>query len=325
MGIPSSVKSSIYHACFRPDNVEVLRRPHAANTTCSVATRLTVIRDACTRRSSEGDHHIEKTRFIVDTKHKLLYAMVNKAGSRTVTDFMQELNDVPPRLRTYRTRQLNFLQQLFYTTLTPKEVISEYGDYRIFTVVRHPLQRLVSAYFDFIVDKAWNAFVKSRKDTSHSRSQWFNKTMHVSAFSRFARTKCRSMSKSQNFNAINMHWREYIVDLQPCRVKYDYVFKVETFSSDIRELLNALNKDSSVSHEHAHGAVYSGLSSSIPEFTYLTLYREYDDYLRAFQLQFPEQFEQCLVYYAPSISMFGYSWDEQDGHSLCQYTSNICC
>ena len=293
--------------------------------------RLDAMRSAC-KNTSEADNwnRITKSRVVVDTRHRLIYSPISKSGTRTVTQFFREINGLPARDREYRMENLHFAHDLFYASMTSDMVNKEFGNYTAFTVVRHPLQRLVSVYFDFVVDAEWKSFVKARTDIQKNItiSEWFNKTYHVAEFGRFVINRIsRELRVKKDPRKVNLHWREYIYDLQPCHIRYDYIFKVETLNSDLKDLLEILKMKSSSFHEHGHGAAYSGVKSSNGNslIGYDALYQEYDDYLRAFQIQNPEDFSTCLTYYRPSMRMFGYSWDSDKGRSICQCGQSHCC
>lgn len=44
----------------------------------------------------------------------------------------------------------------------------------------------------------------------------------------------RRLKKSwSDFHSVNPHWRPYVAQCLPCNIKYDYILKMETFSTDM--------------------------------------------------------------------------------------------
>ena len=266
-------------------------------------------------------------RMVIDDNHKLFYAMINKAGSRSLTAFMQELNHVPVENRVPITEHIHS-NGVNFRTQKLTEVVDTYADYIKFTILRHPLQRLVSYFYDAEVDYEWRkAHRRIRKGKAKREDYWcFNASETVNRFVRLASEMCDTVYTRNE--SVNSHWREYLFDIQPCDISYDFIFKTETVNHDMPALRAAIGEITPpMAHEHSHGGVYLGFNTT-PDSTddnrnpWSRLYEEYDKYLRAFH---PVNFQKCLDYHQPAMEMFGFRWDSKRGRSYCEYPEDQCC
>ncbi len=268
---------------------------------------------------------------VIDDIHNISYSMINKAGSRSLTAFMQELNHIPVENRSQNTENIH-KPGLNFRRKKLKDVLTIYSDYLKFTILRHPLQRLVSYFFDAEVDYAWRAARKQNRRHRHkiilSESQWFNASECIDRFVRRASEICDTVYMRNE--SVNMHWREYLFDIQPCDISYDFIFKTETVNHDMPALMAAIGEATPMAHEHSHGGVYLGFNTTSDSTddnskAWSRLYEEYDSYLQAFQHLNPVSFQKCLEYHQPAMEMFGYRWDSERGKSYCEYPGYQCC
>ena len=113
-------------------------------------------------------------------------------------------------------------------------------NYFKFLMVRHPLQRLASAYMDRIVN------VKKSNQTFET---------FLRGASRFAHT--------------NPHWSPFINTCHPCSIHYDYIAHLETVQEDLPIILTRLNI-TDIAHIFSHSGrgstkslMYKGMYTNI--------------------------------------------------------------
>ena len=101
-----------------------------------------------------------------------------------------------------------------------------------FTNVRHPYERLVSAYVDLIVEQ--------------DHHFWFP-NLKRQPFDQFLREEVLAKAKESGqdvlFSKMNLHWRPYNSLCSFCNVKYDVISKTETFGEDKRHILKVLREE----------------------------------------------------------------------------------
>ena len=107
-------------------------------------------------------------------------------------------------------------------------------------VVRHPLERLASAYHDKFVTRKTSkvTFSKYKKKILHAvHAVNVSKPVPVT-FQHFI--QYLTMVNPAKFDE---HWQLYNDRCAPCTIEYDYIAKLETMSSDLPVLLQRLSKD----------------------------------------------------------------------------------
>jgi hypothetical protein len=165
-------------------------------------------------------------------------------------------------------------------------------NYTKFTLVRHPFDRLVSAF---------NVKFNGRNRTDFT--QRFRKLIHqhsgtdiVSDFSLFLELIVEEPTLFKD-----VHWRDYMSFCNPCVIQYDHVMYMETLAHDIDPLLN-----------HLTGP--NGIKPRLP-------YRYHE---RPSDNKFPEVFNffrnissetvsKLLDMYGDDFNVFGYTWNKTTG------------
>ena len=117
-----------------------------------------------------------------------------------------------------------------------------YKDYTKFVVVRHPLDRLLSAYYDKIASPN----PKFRK-TSRIIAETYGST-NVHYPNRFASFEqfCQ-MITAENRLSRNIHWDSYFGRCNFCHIRYDYIIKLETMLVDLPYFLSQVYNNSDIS------------------------------------------------------------------------------
>jgi hypothetical protein len=184
----------------------------------------------------------------VDDRHKLIYCSIGKSGSTTFASYLWHLNvpnagnDRAHNTAEFRNRTgIRFMREL--STTERKRVIKEYFK---FLVVRHPFDRLVSAWENLlskpnlshvITGSVQNVINQYVKQVNSSRKQDFDQTKETLTFQQFLQL---ISDKRTNSDFTNVHWASYAYNCQPCHVHYDHVFRLETLPRDINTLYNYL-------------------------------------------------------------------------------------
>ena len=147
-----------------------------------------------------------------------------------------------------------------------------------FIMVRHPLDRLASAYLDKVVGH------RSKVETID-----FEKFLIVTTLT----PEQDDDWLPEYVNKDNRHWYPYVQTCHPCSAHFDFIAHVETLQEDVKEILPKLNATGFIDdfpHMNAgveHSGKYKQMYASIPE-----------DILH-------DVFEK----YQPDADMFGFSFD----------------
>ncbi len=125
---------------------------------CTNKARMLHMRRVCKRNGIEkyeyrldGNQSIKMA--VVDDRRKIFYCLIGKVGSKSWLDYLVRSTGKVDEDHRGQYRNTSFLRQIGLRVVTrfPMSVIDRrYQDYFKFVVVRHPLQRVVSAYYEVI-------------------------------------------------------------------------------------------------------------------------------------------------------------------------------
>ncbi|KAG0433541.1 hypothetical protein HPB47_019846, partial [Ixodes persulcatus] len=177
--------------------------------------------------------HIRRCPIIIDPARKVGFCFINKVASTTVKTIFGLLLNISNTANTVDSFHRAFHEQV--RTVSPMTFLQRSSQelYTTAIFVRHPFERLVSAYADkalgprarivYFYDRYWN-------DIPGVRATGRNLT-----FPEFI-----DYILNQTVNQMDSHWAPYYVTCQPCTVKYEVVGKLETASGDLARFFEAL-------------------------------------------------------------------------------------
>ncbi|XP_042150805.1 carbohydrate sulfotransferase 13-like [Ixodes scapularis] len=204
--------------------------------------------------------HITRCPIIIDPARKVGYCFISKVPSTTVkTIFGLLLNIISP---------MTFLQK------------SNEEHYTTAMFVRHPFERLVSAY----VDKA----LAPRAVNDYFYERYWNDVPGVRATGRnLTFPEFIDYILNQRKNEMDSHWAPYHVTCQPCTVKYEVVGKLETASRDFALFFEALGvQPKDIPHENKSGdhAYRKSAREFFKELTFDQVMRLYERFFFDFEM-----------------------------------------
>ena len=172
--------------------------------------------------------------------------------------------------------------------------------YTKFMVVRHPLKRLVSAYWDKMSPNVSNRHYRGlgrQVFAKHSPNATASEVKAgMAQFQDFVSEIMEGMGQDK-------HWRAYSRMCAPCYVHWDYIVKLESYAYDIKPILQVLSEGDSRMEEHLMSLVIPQNAHS-PSSTTSTEIREMFN-LTTVQHQAMEQ------RYASDMQRFGYTYDSE--------------
>ena len=298
-----------------PDKKKQEKVPYAESIQC---VRMSSRNKMCAKvRSAANTEEPKEVQYaIADSIHKMLLVVVPKAGSYSWRLYFQKFvpevdGDVTIKKRKYKKYGLSFKQ-----SLSTGQINNGYKDYLKFVMVRHPLQRFVSGYFEVIVERRKYSDLWCKTIHRALRNDTSCDPKHTLTLSEFTR------GFSLGLLPENEHWRSQQLASLPCDVHLDMIFKVETSLSDMKVLNEKLGMQTG-------SLLYINKSKSGPHASSPKhLLTNYDTRLRTLQEEAPEAFKWLLGYFQTDMKMFGYTWDSNLAKSGCSYSgiteSNIC-
>ena len=209
-------------------NAGVTSPPTSAMPICTSRERLDYIRRQIPRRTKMPRVGKEKKlKLIADDKHRLAYCEIAKCASSTLTKFMVVLGGkyTVSELKDKKL-WLPQVQKRFGLRLVNESSLYTISGYRKFVVIRHPLDRFVSAFNDKILTPT-NYDIPFR-----------------ARFLKFLKGKHRKLTQFQRFTKAvlsghnNFHWDPHADTCRFDKVDYDDVIRMESFRHDLEPMVN---------------------------------------------------------------------------------------
>ncbi|KAB7497840.1 Carbohydrate sulfotransferase 11, partial [Armadillidium nasatum] len=145
-------------------------------------------------------------------------------------------------LSSSRVHYYSGLKSLISQEYKDLEVREMLETYKKFMIVRHPTERLLSAYKDKFLSNSPDAKVFKRVYAvpmmrySRNTSKNIPLTGNGMKFTEFL-----TYILSQNPQTLQEHWKSYFHLCHPCAMDYDFVGKYETLEADSNQILKNIN------------------------------------------------------------------------------------
>ena len=200
-------------------------------------TRKAKIRQICSQRENslmKSKKELNKNDYamMIDAKHKFLYCAHPKAASTTVKEYLARLADLPEE--SINDMHLTVSHYYAIQKLPDAEKIKSVADLKdyiikndilTFTFVRHPMNRLVSAFENKILYAQDPAFKKIAKPLKKDFTRFIDLVIKENHGKGYA----------------NIHWMPQYKLCHYCELDYDVIGKSETFDDDIYYIFHSLN------------------------------------------------------------------------------------
>lgn len=224
---------------------------------------------------------------IVDDYHKLLYCYIPKVACSNWKRVLMVMNGDaadPWSIKTadVHNRSLGFFRYL--NQYSAEEIVHRLSTYYKFLFVRHPFERLVSAYRNKFIDSYNLTLFKEMYGRHIIRKYRHNpdtrslKTGEGVSFAEFV-----EFINNSEPEFMDWHWKLYDMLCHPCLIYYDFIGKFENLYTEADQLLNILQANDKVQFPHNKTSRYKlptkGLAKeyfkSLPKQTKGKLYNKY--------------------------------------------------
>ena len=273
---------------------------------------------------------------LVDDVHKLVYCNIPKAASISFRTYLGRLLTANKTFEIKTRVDLNNAGIYFKETHI-RQIIelneADFDDvmrlYKRLIIVRHPFDRLRSAYDDKLskpnvlnVDtldetkvQIINSFLREKQILPDNST--FDPAKDILTFSQFVEL----VANYYHVGFQNAHWRPMTESCNLCNVSYDFILRVETLDSDMEKVysyfktVSAFNETQIISHENMTKQKQSTLTQKLSKMK--TRYLEIDENI----------INNLLNLYQIDFDVFGYGWNMTEG-GTCQLVGQqdeICC
>lgn len=181
---------------------------------------------------------------LVDHHHKLLYCYVPKVAC---TNWKRVFMVLTGKTNTTHLLGIPAADAHAEGTLTrlsdlPKKRINKIlKDYNAFIMVRHPFERLLSAFRNKLEGDLPSAKYFQKRIGRHIirkyRPEPTERDLAEGDNVTFKEFVLYLITEGTNNDSVNEHWRAVQHLCHPCSIKYSYIAKYETFATDVSALL----------------------------------------------------------------------------------------
>lgn len=299
-------------------NTDNILHDHSRPNICSRQQRLNYIREKC--RSLQPEIGRIRGAMITDSKRKLFYCPISKAGCTTWKYLMKKANS---QLNVNLT-EVNLTEIYSRTTFHGSQWLRKYPKYENYTkfvVIRHPLERILSAYFNSKRPRRakgeFGPTIKLFKKLLDYRKE---ETLSLPLFIEAITKTCLPLYTNQ-------HWRPYMQACNFCQVEYDHIIRMETMGlsssasnhNDAAPILNMLGYNGNMlSDVHRNNRNRSGNPQTNRNIPYdptsrvLLEYKDVPQYLM----------DKLLDRYKYDLELFGYSFNVTTLRTACRIPVN---
>ena len=212
------------------------------------------------------DEVIEPSRFVYNTDHKMLGCLINKVGSTTLLETFLKLKNIDANGRVWDYRHL----------IVPNDDtdMKNFKDFYKFVIVREPMERLASCYYDKILVNSAPGLQKFKlaiKKKSDSRNN--NVEESEVSFTEFLQVLV--LGNRGNVTNFGRHWLPYYKLCTPCSISYDYIGRLENLSefwnsSGLQSLAPLTWKNKKMSNETYN---YKAILQTVPRSILVKVYQ----------------------------------------------------
>ena len=210
------------------------------------------LRATCQNRSSKSHVTISQlSNILVDDHHRVMYCAIPKVGC---TNWKRILVYIAGR-RNMSLKETGKLKIHEYSLLrgmgirrlsdfSKQGIVERLATYYKFMFVRHPLERLLSAYKDkftkynkytkYFHHRYGRTIIKSYRQNASDVSLLHG---HDVTFPEFVEYILNLGKDARNYNP---HWRQYTQLCFPCDISYNFIGNIETIDEDSRYVLSRI-------------------------------------------------------------------------------------
>ncbi len=280
---------------------------------CQNLLRLRLLRQKCQKKDYLTRKPVMQGQYwplLADDYHRVLYCTIPKAGCTSFLAMIaQQTGRVSPgtkRVRVHAPGVLASLGLRYLNTLSKEEIEKRLESYTKVIVVRHPFDRLRSTHNEkflardnkVLYQQMYKRFVDSAAD--------INATIPLDKF-------LTAVKERHHRGYYDRHWMSYTDLCHPCHIQYDYILKMETLTSDLRNVLplfkNYPEQQVEFPARNQEQSANTRLEETSSTFRHLA----------------PGLVKGLLKIYQDDFHLFGYGWDMDKGVSCSTGMNSSCC
>lgn len=211
-------------------------------------TRRNYVQEKCRLFGLDSDENeINSKEFLINHNYKLVWCNVFKAASTSWLHNLIILAGYNFSERTTSSEPPLILARKMYPRPSVSQLSSLLKNYTSFLIVRHPFERLLSAYRDKIESTRYITYQTiGRHIIWRYRQDVVQRKAYKPPYPTFEEF-VRYILDHQNDEQVDMHWVPINSFCTPCLVNFDFILKFDTLQEDQSYLIKHLKLESILS------------------------------------------------------------------------------
>ena len=238
-------------------------------------------------------------RIIVDEKNKVLYCSIPKVACSSFKTFVLKaatgINNT--HFHVNNKDQLWRVGLKYLIDYDPKDREIKLTTYFKFIIVRHPFDRLISAY-----QNKFSSRTKCLKRYQKLTKKIFKENSTADKYGGIKPTFDQFLYLVVKYHETrfkNRHWLSYYEHCHPCNIKYDYIIKFETIEHDLKLFFQNYFKSNEQQDIIRRHIGRSNITDKLREVT------------RRFSALDQNIVKKLLKIYEKDFLLFSYSWGSE--------------
>ncbi|KAK0085971.1 hypothetical protein PV325_004167 [Microctonus aethiopoides] len=275
--------------------------PHSVDLEARFASRREHLNKKCMEINLNDGNLVPNAReFVINHEYQLVWCNVFKAASTSwIYNFNLLIGYSREELMKTDHPPLYMLRQK-YPRPSIHKLLQALNSSLSFIIVRHPLERLVSAYRDKFLNSRGNKFyvnmglkiINTSRSKDKAKISEMNSNSILPTFKEFINyVICQWKAGRQ----LDEHWRPIIESCTPCLIDFDIIIKFETMQEDQEYLIKLAKLEGIIEPTWLNQAKSSQTEDVIKDY-YSQLSRN--------------QIQELAVLYKYDLEIFGYYMDE---------------
>lgn len=290
---------------------------------CTTSQRTQYVKDMCNTENQPFPGG--GTRLIVDDNRKLMMCEISKSGCTSIRalwlhsnlNIGKNLTNITMKYTGQKVHHVQFGIKL----VASSSVSTKYNGYTKFIIVRNPFDRLVSAYYNLINWKPGLGDGGPLVERVKQRYLTLQNNASNLSFEQFIDFVTDSTDPCYN----NRHIAPYSTTCQPCSVQYDYILRLESFSTFPKnDALPILEK---LGYEPDYLKLKQSKQNSNSRLDKQLHPSHYSIMLPQFRSVSSTLFKKILERYRLDLKLYGYDFDIKSAVASCSISTenDTCC
>ena len=294
---------------------------------CSMGRRLTLVHERCLRQGrgpyldSQGvlDHIHKGTmqQLLVQDRNKVMFCPLCKVASSTMKQLLINTSGVNLRnISGHKTGKRYYMKVKGVTSITDYNltgITQRLKHYHSFMTVRHPFDRLLSAYYEKFSHPYANFAAKKQRLRQVIETEYAGKLKYEGKLPMITLAQFLELIAKRQHEFTNAHWASFMSHCDPCLLQFKQILRLETMEDDLVPLLKRITyPDGS---DPVAGKPRRGHRIHIDRLQQVT------DVFRNIS---SDIIDGLMDIYRLDFQIFGYTWDKKKGAGITKIDNEKC-